>query len=100
MTEPHQHADLLNSRKPIPFTTLNEAREAARQLAGPNAEIVHRYLQQQHQKQSEAIWFQPIDIVDLRERWDNDSPDRSWDYLLIGEQLAFAQEQAIRDWET
>ena len=45
--DPHQHADLAEQRQRPPHTTLAEAREAARQLAGPSAEIVHRYLQQQ-----------------------------------------------------
>ena len=47
MAEDLQHAPLLNQRAAVPFTTLDEARESARQLAGPNAEIVHRYLSQQ-----------------------------------------------------
>lgn len=42
----HQHAALIE-RRPIVATSLAEAREAARQLAGPSAEIVHRYLMQQ-----------------------------------------------------
>jgi hypothetical protein len=52
----HQHYDqeTASSGFTFPFTTLDEAREAARQLAGPNAEIVHRYLRQQHMKQQEA----------------------------------------------
>ena len=37
---------LAEASKP-PLTTLAEAREAARQLGGTNAEIVHRYLDQQ-----------------------------------------------------
>jgi hypothetical protein len=45
--DPHQHADLLERRRSPVHTTLTEAREAARQLGGPAAEIVHRYLQQQ-----------------------------------------------------
>ena len=54
----HQHYDYetANSSYTFSFTTLDEAREAARQLAGPNAQIVHRYLKQQHMKQQE---FQP-----------------------------------------
>ena len=43
----HQHADLLERRQRLPVATLAEAREAARQLAGPCAEVVHRYLSQQ-----------------------------------------------------
>jgi hypothetical protein len=39
-----QHADLLEYRQHPPIATLADAREAARQLAGPCAEIVHRYL--------------------------------------------------------
>ena len=37
---------LAEASKP-PLTTLAEAREAARQLGGPCAEIVHRFLDQQ-----------------------------------------------------
>ena len=40
----HQHADLLERRTRLHSATLAEAREAARQLAGPCAEVVHRYL--------------------------------------------------------
>lgn len=47
MPDHHQHADLLERRQQLPAATLAEAREAARQLAGPCAEVVHRYLQQQ-----------------------------------------------------
>ncbi len=43
----HQHADLLERREQLPTATLAEALEASRQLAGPCAEVVHRYLQQQ-----------------------------------------------------
>ena len=43
----HQHADLLERREQLPTTTLAEALEASRQLAGPCAEVVHRWLQQQ-----------------------------------------------------
>jgi hypothetical protein len=46
-----QHADLLEPVSPVAETTLAEAREAARQLAGPCAEIVHRYLNQQWVKE-------------------------------------------------
>ena len=42
----HQHAALVE-RRPIVAATLAEAREAARQLAGPSAAIVHAYLQHQ-----------------------------------------------------
>lgn len=42
----HQHAALIE-RQPIVATTLAEAREAARQLAGPSAQIVHNFLRQQ-----------------------------------------------------
>lgn len=45
----HQHADLLEQRQQLPTATLAEAREAARQLAGPCAAVVHAYLQQQAQ---------------------------------------------------
>jgi len=45
----HQHADLLERRQQLPSATLAEAREASRQLAGPCAEVVHWYLQQQVQ---------------------------------------------------
>jgi hypothetical protein len=40
----HQHADLLERRQQLPAATLAEALEASRQLAGPCAEVVHRYL--------------------------------------------------------
>ena len=40
----HQHADLLERRQRLPVATLAEALEASRQLAGPCAEVVHRYL--------------------------------------------------------
>jgi len=40
----HQHAELLERRQRLPTATLVEAREASRQLAGPCAEVVHRYL--------------------------------------------------------
>ena len=42
----HQHATL-TERRPQLTATLAEAREAARQLAGPSAAVVHAYLQQQ-----------------------------------------------------
>jgi hypothetical protein len=45
----HQHADLLERRQQLPPATLAEALEASRQLAGPCAEVVHRYLNQQAQ---------------------------------------------------
>jgi hypothetical protein len=44
-----QHADLLERRQQLPPATLAEALEASRQLAGPCAEVVHRYLNQQAQ---------------------------------------------------
>ena len=40
----HQHAELLARREHLPVASLVEAKEAARQLAGPCAEVVHRYL--------------------------------------------------------
>jgi hypothetical protein len=42
----HQHA-ALTERQPITATSLADAREAARQLAGPSAQIVHNFLRQQ-----------------------------------------------------
>ena len=40
----HQHAELLERRQHLPTATLAEAKEAARQLGGAEAEVVHRYL--------------------------------------------------------
>ena len=76
----HQHAALIE-RRPIVATSLAEAREAARQLAGPSAEIVHRYLMQQQdcrelaQRLAEELRY-CMELL-TEEEW-GDLEDRAW----------------------
>ena len=84
MTE-HQHADLLERRQQLPPATLAEALEASRQLAGPCAEVVHRYLNQQA---NEPNWREMARVVATELRYamsvlalhhlDEDLDDFAW----------------------